>query len=117
MVDCIESYGYSKSLMSELSGYQIPQSLNVGIIGLKTSMIDWNKLEEWIVVMERREGTSYYLEQALSAMIFSKHKTMALDRNCYLVNPLPEQPKSTLHHYVSTSKKEYFNSEWKRILA
>jgi hypothetical protein len=54
MLDCKNSYGYSKNLMEQLSGAKIPDLLNVGVIGLDSTKIDWYKLEKWTETLEEK---------------------------------------------------------------
>src|ERR1700754_4394234 len=79
MVDCVESYGHSKQLMEKLSGHTIPSLLNVGTIGLNSSKINWSALDNWVHILEEKEGSSYYLEQALTAMLIGEQKSTILD--------------------------------------
>lgn len=119
MVDCTEAYGYSQQLMEQLAGSTIKPLLNVGAIGLKSASIDWDKLENWVKTLEEREGTSYYLEQALSAMLIGNVDTDVLNAGDYIVNPAPDEISSKagiLHHYVDLSKEGYFKHAWKHFL-
>ena len=117
MKDCVESYGYTPQLMEQLCNDTIPQLLNVGTIGLKSSAINWAQLDNWVEVLEQKEGASYYLEQALTAMLIGSNKTIALNAEKYIVNPASlEQPNDVLHHYVDLSKKIYFTSAWKKLV-
>jgi len=118
MIDCEESYGYTPFLMQELAGATIPKLLNVGVLGIKSAIIDWNKIEHWIGQLEEKEGKTYFLEQALSAMIVANENCTVLDAAEYVVNPNEThwQVANCLHHYVSTSKKEYFNLAWKKFI-
>lgn len=118
LIDSQESYGYSKVLMRELASTNIPHMLNVGVIGLKSSQIDWPKIENWITKLERQQGKSYYLEQAITAMVVGEKAATVLNPEQYIVNPAKSQilsGKGILHHYVDTSKKHYFNFRWKRL--
>jgi len=118
MVDCEESYGYSRTLMNRLAGQAIPELLNVGVIGLKSSKIDWKALENWIAELEAREGRTYYLEQALTAMLIGETKASVLPAEKYIVNPLAEAIDAkggTMHHYVDLSKEGYYKKAWKMI--
>ncbi len=119
MVDCTEAYGYSQQLMEQLAGSAVKPLLNVGAIGLKSEAIDWDKLENWVKILEEREGTSYYLEQALSAMLIGNTDATVLKAGDYIVNPDPDQIKNKtgiLHHYVDLSKEGYFKQAWKHFL-
>ncbi|RZL69650.1 MAG: glycosyl transferase [Pedobacter sp.] len=115
MIDCVEAYGYSLTLMEELAKEKIKKRLNVGVIGLNSKAINWNKLESWTENMESREGKSYYLEQALSAMLIGSQYSLALNSESYIVNPQPTD-KGILHHYVDYSKKTYQTEKWIKIL-
>lgn len=116
MVDCTESYGYTKNHMEALCGTKLPALLNVGVIGLNSGEINWCNLENWISELEAIEGTSYYLEQALTAMLVAGKESVVLDRNKYRVNPTHldfEAKADILHHYVDLSRAIYFNKAWK----
>lgn len=115
MVDCDESYGYSYNLMEDLCGSKIHTLINVGAIGLNSNKINWDQIEHWIKILEEKEGTSYYLEQALSAMIIGNANTIVLDPKEYIVNPGKKSincKSGTLHHYVDLSKDGYFREAW-----
>jgi len=119
MVDCTEAYGYSQQLMEQLAGSAVKPLLNVGAIGLKSEAINWDKLENWVKTLEEQEGTSYYLEQALSAMLIGNAGALVLKAEDYIVNPGADQIKSKtgiLHHYVDLSKEGYFKQAWKHFL-
>jgi len=119
MLDSQRSYGYSIELMESLCKNQVPDLVNVGLIGLESQAINWNKVEKWIVQLEQAEGTSYYLEQALSAMLVNSKSSLILPKKDYIVYPSSEEISNNqgiLHHYVDLSKKDYFNTEWKKIL-
>jgi len=119
MIDCTEAYGYSQQLMDQLTGAPVKPLLNVGAIGLKSEAIDWNKLENWVKALEEQEGTSYYLEQALSAMMIADTDAAVLKAGDYIVNPGPDQIKNKtgiLHHYVDLSKEGYLKQAWKDFL-
>lgn len=116
MIDCEESYGYSKPLMEELSGSKIPSLINVGAIGLNSNLINWKKTENWVEQLEKREGTSYYLEQALSAMLIGQTNSIVLNAGQYKVNPektMVHNRSGVLHHYVDLSKEHYYKTAWK----
>nr|WP_121270598.1 glycosyl transferase [Pedobacter schmidteae] len=119
MRDCKAAYGYSKSLMEKCAGGRIQPLLNVGAVGLTAEMIDWAAIENWIEVMEAEEGTSYFLEQALSAMIVGATQSLILPAQDYLVNPTARQlnhKQGILHHYVDLSKKHYYTEAWRKII-
>jgi hypothetical protein len=103
--DPITSYHYSITLMEQLTGKPVAQHLNVGAVGLKSAAIDWDAMERWITKLERSEGQSYLLEQALSAMIVAGEITDLANPEQYLV----------LHHYVAGSKEWYYKFGWLNI--
>jgi hypothetical protein len=119
MTDCTEAYGYSKALMDELSNSNTRPLINVGAIGLNSTEINWDKLEDWLTQLEEKEGGSYYLEQALTAMIIGDKQTTNLSATQYIVNPDPDSintNKGILHHYVDLSKAGYFKTAWRKLI-
>jgi hypothetical protein len=118
MVDVETSYGYSQTFMYSLAQVEIPERLNVGICGLKSEDIDWEKLEYWCKTMIEQQGSHYYQEQALIAMLMaSKACTVAPEKD-YIVMPNQKEvikPQGILHHYVAGSKSWYFRYAWKHI--
>ena len=119
MKDCEESYGYSRSLMKELCGTELGSLLNVGVCGFSSEEINWEELEAWCQALHDREGTSYYLEQALVAMLASRAGNAVLPRDRYVTFPSREQTlggEGVLQHYVSDSKPWYFKIAWKLAL-
>ena len=119
MVDCEESYGYSRELMEELAGVPIPPLLNVGICGLASELINWEELEHWCQILVEREGTSYYLEQALVAMLAARLTPTVMPRSRYITFPTRQQTlagEGVLQHYVADSKPWYFGEAWRQIV-
>ena len=118
MVDTETSYGYSNQLMASLTQAQLPDRLNVGICGLNSSSIDWEQLEFWCKTLIEQEGTHYYQEQALVAMMLANQSCSVAPAEDYVVMPDRDetiQPKAILHHYVSDSKPWYFRYGWRHI--
>src|ERR1019366_5577461 len=68
-VDCETSYGYTRQLMNELAGSPVADCVNVGLTGLAGGQLDWDRLEFWCRRLIERGQASYYLEQALVAML------------------------------------------------
>lgn len=119
MVDCEESYGYDTSLMKSLCGFEIPKLMNVGAIGINSNIVNWAEVEFWGKRLEEERGASYFLEQALSAMIVADENKTILSKEEYIVNPEWKNDglaKVKLHHYVDLSKKYYFEEAWKKVL-
>lgn len=118
MLDCEEAYGYKRDLMESLCGFKVPRSMNVGIIGFNSSIINWKDIELWNKTLEEKQGTSYFLEQALSAMIVANLDKTILSDKKYIVNPKKDAVKTAngiLHHYVDLSKAHYFKYAWSKI--
>ena len=118
MKDVTESYGYTTRLMKELTGAQgIPERLNVGVAGIASSTINWERLEQWTGELLKQEGSSYLQEQALTAMIAANEPYTFLNGAAYKV--LPSINGSTipeiLHHYVAEAKYDYFVKGWKYV--
>jgi len=120
-VDCVESYGYSRPLLERLAGGSVPPLVNVGVCGLRSEAIDWDLVERWCATLLREEGTDYYLEQALVALLVARapERTVAPAAD-YVTLPSPAEiaaPAAVMHHYVDTAKRGYFRTAWRRTLA
>ncbi|MDY7020396.1 MAG: glycosyl transferase [Cyanobacteriota bacterium] len=118
MVDVETSYGYSDALMTSLTGAEITERLNVGICGLNSDEIDWEQLEFWCRTLIEKEGTHYYQEQALIAMLMAGQTCEVAPEKDYIVMPDKEEvvkPKAILHHYVADSKPWYFRYAWHHV--
>jgi hypothetical protein len=116
--DVTESYGYSRPLMESLAGAPIPTSINVGITGLCSENLDWERLESWCRELITRERTNYYLEQALIAMLCASRPFTQLGLAGYVTGPTDAQVLAgdgVMQHYVDLSKKEYFRSAWREF--
>jgi len=86
---------------------------------LRSEELDWKLLEHWCQELARREGTSYYLEQALVAMLAAKAAPNVMPRADYITFPTKRQTyegAGVLQHYVSDSKPWYFGNAWRQAL-
>lgn len=118
ILDTQNAYGYSFDLMQNLAGEPIRERVNVGAIGLQSESINWGNLENCGKELEQQEGTSYYLEQALTAMLIGDRNALVGPQSDYIVMPSKEQVLSkegVMHHYVDLSKEWYFKKAWKLI--
>jgi hypothetical protein len=118
MVDVENAYGYSAALLTELAGGPIPDRVNVGVCGLKSDGIDWDRLEFWCRTTLDREGSHYLQEQALTALLVAGQERVVLDEASYVVRPSRDEsrhPQTALHHYVAESKAWYFRFGWRNI--
>ncbi len=117
MTDCAESYGYSREALATFATGMIPSSVNTGICGFRTSTIDWDGLERWTRSLLSTHGSSYFLEQALVALLLSGRPHRQLSPRDYRVAPEPDEilnPSALLHHYVALTKRGYFRHAWRR---
>ena len=120
MVDVQDSYGYSRALLESLAGAPLPPRVNVGLCGLRSDTLDWEKLEFWCRRLIEAEGTSYYLEQALVAMLLAGRDGAIAPAEDYLLLPAEDEcraPRAVMHHYVAQSKRGYFRHAWRTALA
>lgn len=120
MLDIADAYGYSTRLLEELTGRELPPRVNVGLCGLKSEAIDWEKIEYWCKQMISREGPKYYMEQALVAMLMADGERTFAPVLSYIVAPSREEalrPSAVLHHYTAESKAWYFRFAWRHVFA
>ena len=120
MEDYTTSYGYPIDDLEALLGEPMLLQVNVGVTGLISEEIDWNVVEFWCAELMRRHGASYFLEQALCALLFSQRSTLVLPSSDYIVRPNSEEiasGKGILQHYVAESKYAYLGGAWKQVLS
>ncbi len=118
-VDCESSYGYSRPLLDSLAGIPLADFVNVGLCGLNSSEFDWPRLEHWSRTLTEREGTHYFLEQALFAMLVAGRPCAIAPAADYVTCPrFPEATdcRAVMHHYVAGSKRWYFRRNWSHAL-
>ncbi|MBI5771146.1 MAG: glycosyl transferase [Verrucomicrobia bacterium] len=118
MLDVQDAYGYPEATLRELAGRPLPEHVNVGVCGLRSDAIDWEKLEWWAARLLTRHGTSYYLEQALVALLFAGAEAARLPAPDYRLLPTEaecQSPTAALHHYVAESKRGYFRHAWRHV--
>lgn len=118
-VDCTTSYGYSRALMDDLAGNPVADLVNVGLTGLDSGSLEWDRIEHWCRVLIDREHAHYYLEQALVAMLVAGRPCTVAPRDEYVtlpVEPEARQCSAVMHHYVADSKRWYFQHCWRVAL-
>jgi hypothetical protein len=118
-VDVMSSYGYSRPLLDQLAGAPLSELVNVGLCGLDSGALDWEHIEHWCRTLMEREGKSYYLEQALVAMLVAGRACSVAPAADYITLPhLPEalDCRAVMHHYVAESKRWYFQNNWRRVI-
>lgn len=116
MEDIVTNYGYPSEFLEQLVGCEMPAKVNVGLYGLKSASIDWDKVELWCHAQLSNYGPSYLQEQGLTAMLFAGQDSVVLPAKDYVVLPNNKEgrhPTAVLHHYVAHSKKYYFQQSWK----
>jgi hypothetical protein len=116
MTDVQDAYGYSRTLMESIAGRPIPIRLNVGLCGLRSDELDWDRLETWCRRLQDAEGTSYYQEQALTAMLLAGRECVVAPPEDYVLMPDEDEargPHAVMHHYVDLSKRGYFRHAWR----
>jgi hypothetical protein len=120
MLDVHDAYGYPAATLAALAGRPVPACVNVGICGFRSEALDWDLLEHWAAQLIARHGTSYYLEQALVALLAATTDPLRLPRADYLLMPALaecQRPTAALHHYVDLSKRGYFRHAWRHAIA
>lgn len=118
MLDMQDAYGYPPATLTALAGRPIPAKLNVGICGLRSETIGWERLEFWCQQLLARHGTSYYLEQALVALLLAGETPVRLTAEDYRLLPTEAEcraPTAVMHHYVAESKRGYFRHSWRKV--
>jgi hypothetical protein len=116
-IDVEKSYGYSDGLLATLARGPLHPLLNVGLCGLDSSRLDWDWLESCCRRLIEAEGTSYYLEQALVALLLAGESCAIAPAGDYVTLPRPPEAlacRAVMHHYVAGSKRWYFRSNWRR---
>lgn len=119
-VDVQDSYGYSRPLLDSLAGAPLADFVNVGLCGLNSTDLDWEKLERWCRVLLEKEGTSYFLEQALVAMLLAGRACTVAPAASYVTLPRPPEAlacEAVMHHYVAESRRWYYQHNWERVIA
>ncbi len=118
MQDCMQSYGAPLETLSTLAGAPVHPQINVGLCHVRSADIDWDFVEHCARVLLFRHGFSYYLEQALMAVLMGRFGAKALDAD-YLVYPTPEQARRAEHtalHYVDRSQLTMMRYGWRQVL-
>jgi len=114
--DCWESYGYSRALTESLTGQKLPEAINIGMLLYNGRLTDWDRVEQWLGVLEAQEGRPYNVTQCMFAMLLAGKSVNVLDRDCYCV--LPAAPRGlaagrVAEHYVADSKPWYYSKAWR----
>lgn len=119
-MDIATAYGYAPDLLACVTGAPVPEKINVGLTGLNSDELDWEKLERWCAQLIAAAGTHYYLEQALVAMLVTGRACAVAPEHDYVTLPRPpeaDECRAVMHHYVADSKPWYFRTNWRRVLS
>jgi hypothetical protein len=119
MTDCQTSYGCPVSTLEAIAEKPVHPRLNAGLVHMHSSSIDWDFVEFSAKAILSRHGYSYYLEQALLALLMAANKGEALNAQDYLVYPTGAQvrdPQQVAHHYVDRSSMLLFSHGWKSAI-
>ncbi len=118
-VDTETSYGYATELLDRVTGAKLAGRVNVGLTGLRSEDLDWERIEHWCDQLIGEAGTHYYLEQALVAMHVAGRPCAIAPEGDYVTLPrLPEaaECRAVMHHYVADSKPWYFRHNWRKAM-
>ena len=118
MTDFKDSYGYSAGLMASIAGSTIPSLSMSASAGCMPANSIGKGSERWCRLLQDAEGTSYYLEQALVAMLLAGRETIRAPAADYRLMPDDAEcrrPTAAMHHYVDLSKRGYFRHAWRHI--
>lgn len=117
-VDVQRSYGYSDRLLTRLTSASLAPRLNVGLCGLRSNELDWDQIESWTRQLIDAEHASYYLEQALVALLLAGRTCSVAPELDYVTLPRGTEARecrAVMHHYVAGSKRWYFQTNWRKI--
>jgi hypothetical protein len=120
MVDCQQSYGAPQPLLEALADAPVHPRVNVGLCHLQSTRLDWPFIETCAATILARHGFTYYLEQALAAILMAQARATPLSAEDYLVYPGREQgraPKQVALHYVDRSFLLLYRYGWRQVLA
>jgi hypothetical protein len=118
MADIVDNYGYPPEYLAALAGGSMPPRFNVGLYGLDSSIIDWDKVEYWCARQLSDFGPSYLQEQGLTAMLAAGQPARMLSDDDFVLMPDIKEgrsPGAVMHHYVNHSKRSYFQHGWRII--
>jgi hypothetical protein len=116
----MNSYGYSEQAIRNLLGKRIAPRINTGICGLDGNNVDWEQIEYWCKHLLIQEGLNHFLEQTLTAMWLTDNACVVAPSEDYIVYPKGQEarrPTAVMHHYVDTSREEYYRWGWRTVRA
>jgi hypothetical protein len=120
MVDCQQSYDAPQPLLETLAGVALHPRVNVGLCHLQATALDWPFIESCAATILARHGFTYYLEQALAAILMAQARATPLSAEDYLVYPSRKQgrePEQVALHYVDRSFLLLYRYGWRQVLS
>lgn len=120
MVDIAPAYGVPHTALERLAGCRVHEQVNVGLCHLRTADIDWEFVEYCAVQLLAEFGFTYYLEQALTAILLARAAASPLAREDYVVYPdapTARRANCAAIHYVDDSRAFYYDFAWRQVLA
>jgi len=113
-------YGYPLTMLAELADCpSVPERVNAGVLGLRSEDFDWDRMEYWCRELLARKGPSYFQEQAFLAMLLADRECIIPDPEDYVLFPRKPEAlrcEAAMHHYVSQSRRWYYQYNWRRFL-
>jgi len=114
--DITQNYGYSDEVIKKVYNGYVPECLNAGFYAIHSETVDFNLIEALIRKLETGPGSSYYMEQFITAVLLGQYqKLFVAPQTEYIVFPSKEQiehQSGVFHHYVDVSKEGYFKESW-----
>ncbi|RRJ96672.1 hypothetical protein Ga0100231_023045 [Opitutaceae bacterium TAV4] len=120
MVDIAPAYGVPQTALETLAGRPVYPKVNVGLCHLPSSSIDWEFVEHCAATLLATHGFSYYLEQALTAILLARLDATPLPAGDYVVYPdavTARRADTAAMHYVDDSRAFYYDFAWRQIMA
>jgi hypothetical protein len=119
MVDIAPAYGVPTTDLEALAGRPLHPKVNVGLCHLPTHAIDWDFVEHCAATLLARHGFTYYLEQALTAVLLARLDATPLPASDYVVYPdaaTARAASAPAIHYVDDSRAFYYAFAWQQAL-
>jgi hypothetical protein len=119
LTDCDSYYDAPVESLSRLAGCSVFPRVNTGLYYHNFDQIDWQFVEHAFRRQLVRHGYSYFIEQALQAVLLARGGAVPLGSE-YLVLPTPEEcekPTRVLHHYVNQSRWGFYVNARRQLRA
>lgn len=119
MVDIQPAYGVPRAALDRLAGCPVHEKVNVGLCHLRSPAIEWDFVEHCAATLLADHGFSYYLEQALTAILLAQAHAVPLSSD-YVVYPdaaTARRADRAALHYVDDSRSFYYDFAWRQVLA